>query len=111
MNILVFLAGVTVGWAADRLYNTYTAKKMHDDEGNDSFEVAAEEKHDDLTQIKGVGPKLAAALDVVGIHTYAQLSRASADTLSERLQETGGRFNRTVISDIIERAKQVAEDR
>ena len=44
MNIWVFLAGVSVGWAADRLYCSYIAKKTHLDEGNESLKVVAEEK-------------------------------------------------------------------
>ena len=123
MNILVFLAGVSVGWAADRLYNSYIAKKTQGDEGNETLKVEAEEKesltekesleeiHDDLSQLKGVGPKLAEALDAIGIYNYEQLSEPPVDILLERLRETGGRFNRPVISVIMERAKQAAEER
>ena len=150
MNILVFLAGVSVGWAADRLYNSYIAKKTHGDEGNETLKVEAEEKefavenvkkektkaeksetekesltekasltekesleeiHDDLSQLKGVGPKLAEALDAIGIYNYEQLSEPPVDILLERLRETGGRFSRPVISLIMERAKQAAEER
>lgn len=142
MNILVFLAGVTVGWVADKLYNSYTAKKMHADEGNETLEAeekefavenakkektnaeksetekelltekeSLEEIYDDLGQLKGVGPKLAEALDSIGIYNYEQLSEPHVDILLERLQETGGRFSRSVISLIMERAKQAAEER
>jgi len=154
MNILVFLAGVSVGWAADKLYNSYVAKKVHADEGNETLEAeekeitventnkektkaeksetekkslaekesltrkesltkkeSLEEIHDDLSQLKGVGPKLAEALDVIGIYNYEQLSKPSVDVLLERLQKTGGRFSRSVISLIVERAKQAAEER
>ena len=144
MNILVFLAGVSVGWAADRLYNSYIAKKTHGDEGNETLKVEAEEKefavenvkkektkaeksetkkesltekesleeiHDDLSQLKGVGPKLAEALDAIGIYNYEQLSEPPVDILLERLRETGGRFSRPAISVIMERAKQAAEER
>ena len=146
MNILVFLAGVSVGWAADRLYNSYITKKIHADEENETLKVeekdfavenAKKEKtnveknteksetkkesltnkeslkeiHDDLNQLKGVGPKLAEALDAIGIYNYEQLSEPPVDTLLERLQKTGGRFSRTTISLIMERAKQAAEER
>ena len=117
MNMLVFLAGVSVGWAADRLYNSYIAKKTHADEGNETLKVEAEEKesleeiHDDFSQLKGVGPKLAEALDAIGIYNYEQLSEPPVDILLERLQETGGRFSRPAISVIMERAKQAAEER
>ena len=148
MNILVFLAGVSVGWAADKLYNSYVAKKVHADEGNETPEAeekeitventnkektkaeksetekkslaekesltkkeSLEEIHDDLSQLKGIGPKLAEALAAIGIYNYEQLSEPPVDILLERLRETGGRFSRPAISVIIERAKQAAEER
>lgn len=147
MNIWVFLAGVSVGWAADKLYNYYTTKKTHADEGDETLKTATEEKefavdntkstkkakkekkekinaeksetkeelleeiHDDLSQLKGVGPKLVKALDSIGIYNYEQLSELPVDILLERLQKTGGKFNRSTISVIIERAKQAAEER
>lgn len=111
MNILVFLAGVSVGWAADRLYSSYIAKKTHADEGNEILKVETEEIHDDLSQLKGVGPKLAEALDAIGIYNYEQLSGLPVDILLERLRETGGRYSRAVILLIMERAKQAAEER
>ncbi|RUM42797.1 MAG: hypothetical protein DSY80_06600, partial [Desulfocapsa sp.] len=55
--------------------------------------------------LKGVGPRLAEALDDIGIYNYAQLSSSSVDSLFERLKETGGRFNRPVIYSIVEQAK------
>ncbi len=144
MNMFVFLAGISVGWAADRLYNSYVAKNTHDDEDDETLEVHTEEKevavekvkkektiaeksdtikeslnekkspeeiHDDLSQLKGVGPKLAEALESIGIYNYEQLSEPSVDTLLERLQETDGRFSRPAISVIMERAKQAIEER
>jgi len=154
MNIWVFLAGVSVGWAADKLYNSYIAKKTHADEENETLEAeekdfavenakkektnaeksktekksltknksltgkksltkkeSLEEIHDDLSQLKGVGPKLAEALNAIGIYNYEQLSKPSVDILLERLRETGGRFSRPAISVIMERAKQAAEER
>jgi len=142
MNIWVFLAGVSVGWAADKLYNSYIAKKTYADEENETLEAeekefavenakkektsaeksktekksltkkkSLEEIHDDLSQLKGVGPKLAEALDAIGIYNYEQLSEPSVDILLERLRETGGRFSRPAISVIMERAQQAAEER
>ncbi len=145
MNILVFLAGVSVGWAADKLYNSYIAKKTPGDEGNETLKVEAEEKniavkkvkkkktktekesstgkesstkkesleeiHDDLSQLNGVGPKLAEALDAIGIYNYEQLSEPPVDILLERLRETGGKFSRPAISAIMDRAKKAAEER
>jgi len=130
MNILIFfVAGVTVGWAADKLYHRYAGIVQLDDDivakeatAEDSKKTKAkdtakttakitEEKDvtndttDDLTELKGVGPKLADALDQIGIYNYEQLSSSSVDTLLERLRETGGRFSRPSISSIVERAK------
>ncbi len=160
MNVLVFIAGVSVGWIADRLYSSYNAKKPHGDKENEPLKVESEEKdiaekkvqnekklkkvkkkktkseknktekkesltekksltkkesleeiHDDLSQLKGVGPKLAQALDAIGIYNYEQLSEPSIDTLLERLRGTGSKFSRSAISDVMKRAKQAAEQR
>jgi len=117
-NILVFAVGVSVGWVADKLYKSYIAKTIHGDEENEAKKKPSTKKnslkeiHDDLSQLKGVGPKLAEALDAIGIYNYEQLSEPSVDILLERLRETDGRrFSRTAISVIMERAKQAAEER
>ena len=44
---------------------------------------AARIEADDLTQVKGIGPKYAAALNAVGITTYAALAHTPADRLKE----------------------------
>ncbi|MFT7667687.1 MAG: putative flap endonuclease-1-like 5' DNA nuclease [Planctomycetota bacterium] len=46
-------------------------------------------KKDDLTAIKGVGPKVAARLSKAGFHTYGQLSRLQGTSL-ENFAETVG---------------------
>lgn len=134
MNILVFfVAGVSVGWAVDKLYQSFVDhRKFSDDEEflandeegtpkkgmsktkvKDNARVTKEENlsndtmegRDDLSQLKGVGPKLAEALDEIGIYNYRQLSSTSLDELLVRLKETGGRFTMPAISSIVERAK------
>lgn len=123
MNILVFLvAGVTVGWAANKLYHSFAANGQVSNDDTGTTETAEDPKKaklkktakkenvskgttDDLSQLKGVGPKLANALDEIGIYTYKQLSSSSADELLVRLRETGGRFSMASISSIVERAK------
>ncbi len=40
---------------------------------------------DDFTQIKGIGPRYAAALHTVGITHYAQLAKQNPDDLAARL--------------------------
>jgi predicted flap endonuclease-1-like 5' DNA nuclease len=44
---------------------------------------AARIEADDLTQVKGIGPKYAAALNAAGITTYAALAHTPADRLKE----------------------------
>ncbi|GIW30351.1 MAG: alpha-amylase [Meiothermus sp.] len=44
---------------------------------------------DDLERIKGIGPKIAAALQAAGISTYAQLAKAKESTLRAALAEAG----------------------
>ncbi|WP_200338631.1 DUF4332 domain-containing protein [Rhodovibrio sodomensis] len=45
----------------------------------------ADAKSEDLTKIKGLGPANAKRLHLIGIHTIAQLARASAPDLHRRL--------------------------
>jgi polyhydroxyalkanoate synthase len=40
---------------------------------------------DDLTQLKGIGPKLSESLNAAGLFTYAQLAELSAETISEKI--------------------------
>lgn len=47
---------------------------------------------DDLERIKGIGPKIAAALQAAGISTYAQLAKARESTLRAALAEAGIRL-------------------
>lgn len=44
-------------------------------------------KDDDLTAIEGIGPKIAAALQEVGITTFAQLAVLDLDTLRKTLRD------------------------
>jgi predicted flap endonuclease-1-like 5' DNA nuclease len=47
---------------------------------------------DDLERIKGIGPKIAAALQAAGISTYAQLAKARESTLRAVLAQAGIRL-------------------
>ncbi len=129
MNILIFLAaGVTVGWAANKLYHSFSGEGQSSDDEVASVEVedskkakfedekdviedgkGGDDSTDDLGQLKGVGPKLLGALDEIGIYNFQQLSSSSVDMLLEQLRETGGRFTRASISSIVERAKLAAQ--
>lgn len=60
-------------------------------------DVATDASSDDLTQMKGVGPKLAARLGELGVTRYAQiaaLSPADADALDAQLGTFRGRLTR-----------------
>ena len=164
MNVLIIVvAGVSAGWAAQKLYHVYFCrKKSSEEEDIDQHVVEENEKltkknslseseaveeevavaanvkilkkeaqkqvkktgkkgeqstqledgHvDDLTQLKGVGPKLSEALEEIGIHNYEQLCEPSIDILLARLRETGGRFTRSALTAIVERAKLAAKER
>ena len=141
MNTLIlFLAGVSLGLAADKMYHLAVAnKKCTEKDGkeeggvetieeqvdeNEKAEIKkqepartealpgeAEERHDDLSQLKGVGPKLAAALDEISIYNYEQLSSSSIDMLVDQLRETGGKFSRSAISSIVERAQLAVNEK
>lgn len=135
MNTLIFfVTGIAVGVFADKIYHTFMGGSKHpqgsgeevtemeveavavseenvpaEKETNTEDESAeTEDNRDDLSLLKGVGPKLAQALDEIGIYNYKQLSSSPADTLLERLRETGGRFSLRVISSVVERAGQTA---
>ncbi len=54
--------------------------------------IAAVEPLDDLTVIKGIGPKTQAALNAVGIRSLAQLADVSVDELRDILQQAGLRL-------------------
>ena len=47
---------------------------------------------DDLTRVKGVGPKVALLLAEAGIDSYAALAAADEETLRTLLEAAGGRF-------------------
>ena len=48
---------------------------------------------DDLTRIEGVGPKVATLLNVQGIHSYAQLSKAQSSQLHTILKSAGPTYH------------------
>lgn len=52
-------------------------------------EKATKSKRDDLTTIKGIGPKKAEALASIGINTFAQLAAAKAEELREQSAGVG----------------------
>ena len=75
------------------------------------FSTETGESHDDLSQIKGVGPKLNDALQEVGINSYKELANSSGDSLFEKLRETGGRFTKAAILSVVERAQLAVNEK
>ena len=71
----------------------------------------AGKSHDDLSQIKGVGPKLVDALNKIGINSYEKLANSSVDRLFENLRETGGKFNRAALLSVVERAQLAVNEK
>jgi predicted flap endonuclease-1-like 5' DNA nuclease len=67
---------------------------------------AADELPDDLTRIRGIGPKIAEALAAIGITHYRQLASAQVDDLLVRLQEVRG-INADKIADWIKQAAEL----
>jgi predicted flap endonuclease-1-like 5' DNA nuclease len=49
---------------------------------------------DDLTQIKGIGPKIAEMLNEAGIHTFAQLADTDVAQLQAIMDAAGPRYSR-----------------
>lgn len=51
--------------------------------------VARQQEPDDLTRIRGIGPKYAAILRAAGVTTYARLAEMSADELRAIFSASG----------------------
>lgn len=70
-------------------------------------EVAAETIPDDLTRIKGIGPKVSELLQVNQIKTYKQLANADVNWINDLLDESGyGNINPSTWNKQAELAKQ-----
>lgn len=59
---------------------------------------------DDLTAINGIGPKIAEALQALGITSFAELAQASAEDLAHKLQSIRG-INPEKVTNWIEQAR------
>lgn len=123
----LFLVGVGAGWAADWLYHSLVVNKKkaepdtdesaagshgHNkhEHGHEQASATEEGKSDDLSLMKGVGPKLAESMNEIGIHNYHQLSKINADELYQKLQEVGARVvNKPSLSALAEQAKLAAK--
>ncbi|HNQ72409.1 MAG TPA: helix-hairpin-helix domain-containing protein [Verrucomicrobiota bacterium] len=52
-------------------------------------QTAAAARQEDLTEIEGVGPKIAAALNAAGLHTFAAVAATPVERLKEILAAGG----------------------
>ncbi len=137
MNMMIFfVGGVSAGWISYKLYQVFFAPKAEskqsikdnkpqgeinsikkekaseatdDSKENTQASIKQTNKVDDLSKLKGVGPKLSTALEEIGIYNYEQLYTAPLDELLTKLKKTGGKFNKSALSAIIERAKLASE--
>ncbi|MBM4207920.1 MAG: hypothetical protein FJ190_07820 [Gammaproteobacteria bacterium] len=68
-------------------------------------------KHNDLEIIEGIGPKIAELLNNNGIHTFAQLSNTTVNTINAILEKGGERFQLANPGTWPEQALLAAENR
>jgi predicted flap endonuclease-1-like 5' DNA nuclease len=87
-------ASLPANWSAAPLTGEDIARELADaaEATGAEAEVKAEEAPpDDLTRIKGIGPKTAAALAGGGVRTFAELAAASRQQIERILREAGVR--------------------
>lgn len=65
-------------------------------------------KPDDLTRLKGIGPRLAQIMQNAGIHTYEQLMNMSGKELANALEPSGILFSRAIVESWPVQAKLAA---
>jgi hypothetical protein len=88
VGVLVFggwsALALIAAWAANlSIIIEYVDLEDIKEAAGEAAEEMAEAKADDLTAIKGIGPKKAEQLKAAGIHTYAQLARVTPEKLAE----------------------------
>lgn len=66
---------------------------------------------DDLTKLKGIGPKLTEKLASLGITSFKQLSTIKEEDLLEKLDKAGARVvNKAILSNLSEQAALAAKE-
>ncbi len=85
--VMGFIAGLWVGW---RLFGQHSQYIYSQADAQPTSPVNATKpsfisRQDDLTQIEGIGPAFARALNAVGVLTFAQLAQQDADSLAGKL--------------------------
>lgn len=67
---------------------------------------AAEDRSDDLTALKGIGPAMQTRLNGIGIRSFSDLARADADELTARIKESRAVISATQVQDWIAAARE-----
>ena len=80
MSCKNFLGGVIVGLAIGSIVGLFIWQRTGAAEG---------ESKDDLTEIEGIGPKIAGLLAASGIGSFSRLAKSSLEDL-QRILEAGG---------------------
>jgi hypothetical protein len=80
MSCKDFLCGVIVGLAIGSVVGMLVRQRAGASEG---------ESKDDLTEIEGIGPKIAALLAAHGVGTFSRLAESRIEAL-QRILEAGG---------------------
>ncbi|HDH25986.1 MAG TPA: hypothetical protein ENH00_07325, partial [Actinobacteria bacterium] len=94
--IIALIAGLIIGWwLANRACEQQHGSAVNvaaSEPAQAAVEVAEEapvvtkeQDPDDLTQIEGVGPKIAELLNMGGVYTFSELAEMDADRIKERL--------------------------
>jgi large subunit ribosomal protein L21 len=107
MSPLWIAFGVAASAGAAWWWMTRWAKPVNLEAPISTVALIAETGPDDLTQLSGVGPKVAKALNEHGVTTFAQLAAWSAEELAAFDAASGLKGN-TVRAGIVEQAKALA---
>lgn len=113
-RFVAFLLTVLLGWLFTQLDPIETAPAPNQRQPTSASKPATKPKArqtaakaDDLTEIVGIGPVAAQALNELGIWSFKQLAEQDAAELNERLPSTmSGRVER---EEWIKQAKQLAK--
>ncbi len=83
IRLIVLLIGIWIGYKLGNQRPSSASKPLSP--APPSSPVRPARAPDDLTEINGIGPSFAQALNAIDIHTFAQLVTQDPDTLAERL--------------------------
>lgn len=106
-GFLLLIAGIYIIYLSDPYLRIATAEGEIE---SPRQAAAAEEKHDDLTRIEGIGPKLQKILYQAGFTSYTALCNAEPHELTQIVRDAG--FNAPVDTETWpEQAKLAAQEK